>query len=170
MSEPPSQWMPRERWEALVRGEGCPLCAECEPVERVNGEGYVIADLRLSRLRLAMNQYVPGYCVLICAKHVREPYHLTPEERTLFFEDMMRAAQALEQVFNPTKMNLQMLGNAVPHLHAHLVPRYYGDAAPSRPIDPGAQALTLTPEAYEERVRLIQKALSSSPGAHPDEG
>jgi diadenosine tetraphosphate (Ap4A) HIT family hydrolase len=161
MSEPPSQWMPREQWEALVRGEGCPLCVEHKSVERVNAEGYVVADLRLSRLRLAMNQYVPGYCVLICAKHVREPYHLTLEERAFFFEDLMRAAQALEHVFSPAKMNFQILGNAVPHLHVHLVPRYYGDAAPSRPIDPGAQTLTLEPHVYEERVGLIRAALTS---------
>ena len=24
----PKAWMPREQWEALVRGEQCPLCAE----------------------------------------------------------------------------------------------------------------------------------------------
>jgi len=30
MSDVPSKWMLRERWDALVRGEGCPLCAECQ--------------------------------------------------------------------------------------------------------------------------------------------
>jgi diadenosine tetraphosphate (Ap4A) HIT family hydrolase len=143
----------------LVRGEDCPLCAECESKEPVNTHGYTIADLRLSRLRLALNQFVPGYCVLICTRHIQEPYHLTVEERSLFFDDMMRAAQALERVFKPTKMNFQLLGNLVPHLHAHIVPRYYGDPAPGRPIDPDAQVVILTQEAYEDRVRLIQAVL-----------
>jgi diadenosine tetraphosphate (Ap4A) HIT family hydrolase len=79
--------------------------------------------------------------------------------RTQFFEDLLRAAQALEQVFQPVKMNMTLLGNAIPHLHAHLIPRFYGDPAPGMPIDPGAQEVWLTPAAYAERVRLIQAAL-----------
>lgn len=152
-------WMPRERWDALVRGEECPLCAECQTTVPTNEFGCTIADLRLSRLRLVKNQYVPGYCVLICSKHVREPYHLSADERTLFFEDMLLAAQALEHVFRPDKMNFQLLGNVVPHLHAHLVPRYYGDPAPGHPIDPTAQTVTLTESAYTQRVQQIQQAL-----------
>jgi diadenosine tetraphosphate (Ap4A) HIT family hydrolase len=72
---------------------------------------------------------------------------------------MMDAAQAIEQIFNPVKMNFQLLGNLVPHLHTHLIPRYYGDPAPGRPIDPGMQVITLTTQEYKERVRLIQEAL-----------
>src|SRR5262245_31640743 len=134
-----NRWMPRERWDALVRGEECPLCAEDRATVFASEFGCTIAELRLSRLRLVKNQYVPGYCILICRRHVREPYHLSAEERALFFEDMVLASQAFENVFRPDKMNFQLLGNVVPHLHVHLVPRYYGDPAPGRPIDPTAQ-------------------------------
>jgi diadenosine tetraphosphate (Ap4A) HIT family hydrolase len=72
----------------------------------------------------------------------------------------MCAAQAIERVFSPEKMNFQLLGNLVPHLHAHIVPRYYGDPAPGRPIGQGDPVIMLTPQEYEERVRLIQEALA----------
>ena len=74
MSMTPSQEsMSRGQWDALVRGEGCPACAESIS-ERANEHGYFVADLDLSRLRLAANQYVNGYCALLsCKKHVREP-------------------------------------------------------------------------------------------------
>jgi diadenosine tetraphosphate (Ap4A) HIT family hydrolase len=160
MSEKPKAWMPREQWEALVRGENCPLCAEYQSGEQVNAYGYTVADLGFSRLRLAMNQFVAGYCVLICKRHIQEPYHLTSAERSLFFDDMMRAAQAIEQVFKPVKMNFQLLGNLVPHLHAHIVPRYYGDPAPGRPIDLGLEVITLTPQEYKAQVRRLQEALA----------
>ncbi len=78
----PKAWMPREQWDALVRGEQCLLCAEITSQEPINPYGYTVTDLGMSRLRLAVNQFVPGYCDLICKKHVQELYHLTLEERS----------------------------------------------------------------------------------------
>lgn len=118
-----------------------------------------MAHLELSHLRLMRNQFVRGYCVLVCTEHVPEPYHLSPDEQVRFFQDLVRAAQALDCVFAPVKMNINLLGNLVPHLHAHLLPRYYDDSAPGRPIDPNYQMVTLTPEEYQKRVRQIQAAL-----------
>jgi diadenosine tetraphosphate (Ap4A) HIT family hydrolase len=152
-------WMLREQWDALVRGENCPLCLTLASQDQADEHGYTVADLSLSRLRLAANQSIPGYCILICNKHVQEPYHLSSRERSIYFEDMMRAALALEQVFNPLKMNFQLLGNAVPHLHCHIQPRFYGDRAPHAPINPDDLVLRLSPEEYEQRVAAIQKAL-----------
>ncbi len=77
----PARWMPRERWDALVRGEGCPLCRDLAAGTEVDAYGYAVADMRLSRLRLAANQSVPGYCVLIARRHVREPYELDRSRR-----------------------------------------------------------------------------------------
>ncbi|MFA5309641.1 MAG: HIT family protein [Dehalococcoidales bacterium] len=152
-------WMPREQWEALVKGVNCPLCAEVKSTEPSNEYGYMVADLSFSRLRLCLNQYVKGYCVLICHKHVREPYELPQDEREMFFDDMMRAGLALENVFRSVKMNFQILGNAVPHLHCHLQPRYYGDPSPHRPIDPEKETVLLKPEAYQESVAKIRVML-----------
>ena len=155
----PKAWMPREQWDALVRGEDCPLCAEITSQEPVNPYGYTVADLGMSRLRLAANQFVPGYCVLICQKHVRELYHLALEERSRYVEDLVRTAQALEAVFHPLKMNVQFLGNAIPHLHCHILLRFYGDEAPGSPLDPNTGTRLLSVQAYEERVNLIRAAL-----------
>lgn len=152
-----SGWLDREQWDALVRGDDCPACAEISAGG--TEEGFVVARLRLSHLRLQRNQFVPGYSVLVCTRHVPEIYHLSPEDQVLFVRDLARAAQALDRVFAPVKMNINLLGNLVPHLHAHLLPRYYGDPAPGRPIDPGQQTITLTPDEYAVRVRQIQAAL-----------
>ncbi len=156
-----NSWMPRDRWNALIRGDGCPLCAQVQASSLADDYGFVIADLQFSRLRLVRNQYVTGYCVLICHKHVIEPHELTASERNLFFADLALVGQALQQVFQADKLNFQMLGNAVPHLHAHIVPRYFGDPAPSRPIDPtpAGQEVFLTEAGYDERIQAIQREL-----------
>jgi diadenosine tetraphosphate (Ap4A) HIT family hydrolase len=162
------EWMPRERWDALVHGEDCPICVEVASDEQVSEEGYVVADLAISRLRLSVHQSVPGYCVLLCTKHVREPYELSSEDQMLFFTDMMRVGKALEQTFNAVKMNFEILGNALPHLHCHIKPRYYGDPAPGIPIWPDQRPLFLTPEEYAQRAALIRTALDSqlAPAPH----
>ena len=153
--------MPREEWNALIHGKDCPLCAEVQSAQPENEYGLTIADLRISRLRLARNQYVKGYCVLICRQHVREPYELAADERRLFFDDMCDAGAALERAFGADKMNFEILGNAVPHLHAHIKPRYYGDPAPSRPIWVDAETVHLTADEYSSRIASIKQHLST---------
>ena len=152
-------WADEKRWAELVRGENCPLCAAVAADEPEDEHGITMADLPYSRVRLARNQYVQGYTVVIANRHVREPYELGRQERIGFFDDVMRVGQALETVFQPVKMNFQLLGNSVPHLHCHMVPRYHGDPAPGWPIDPYAETVELEPDEYPERVDAIARAL-----------
>lgn len=159
--------MPRERWDALVRGEGCPLCAEVASDAPENEEGYVVADLPMSRLRLSVHQSVAGYCILICKRHVREPYELSREEQQAFFADLVGVGRVLEAVFGAAKMNFEILGNSVPHLHCHIKPRYYGDPAPGIPIWPDQYPTSLSRAAFAERVQLIRAALASDTTADP---
>jgi diadenosine tetraphosphate (Ap4A) HIT family hydrolase len=155
----PIEWMPRKRWDALVRGENCPLCTAILSEVTQDEYGYTVADLRLSRLRLSANQSVAGYCVLICRRHVREPYELSKAEQSDYFQDMVDVGRALERVVDAVKMNFEILGNAIPHLHCHIKPRYYGDPAPGRPIDPDANVRLLDPHQYERQAGLIRDAL-----------
>jgi diadenosine tetraphosphate (Ap4A) HIT family hydrolase len=157
-------WIPRAQWDALVRGDTCPMCADLMRSEEINQHGVTVAALRMGVLRLAANQYAPGYSVFLCKHHVREPYELPPEEYALYFDDLMRIGRALEQVYQPAKLNFQILGNAVPHLHCHIIPRYYGDAAPGRPLDPNHELRPLASSAaYLAQAEKIRHALSDLP-------
>jgi diadenosine tetraphosphate (Ap4A) HIT family hydrolase len=97
---------------------------------------------------------------LLCKKHVCELYDLSHEEQLRFFEDMMRTGRALDRVFAPVKMNFEVLGNSVPHLHCHIKPRYYGDPAGGIPIWPDQYPTALILSEYEERVAMIRAALA----------
>ena len=77
-----------ENWDALIRGEDCPVCELIRLDEAEDEHGIAIADLSFSRLFLAKNQYVRGYCVLMCHRHVIEPHELTAEERAKYFDDL----------------------------------------------------------------------------------
>jgi diadenosine tetraphosphate (Ap4A) HIT family hydrolase len=70
-------------------------------------------------------------------------------------------AQALARVFRPVKMNYELLGNLVPHIHWHLVPRLATDPALRSPIwTVEHQAVRLAPAAARERVDTIHRALA----------
>jgi diadenosine tetraphosphate (Ap4A) HIT family hydrolase len=145
--------MPREKWNALVRGEECPLCLPSSDL---------IAELRISRLVLARNQAVKGYCIAIYKGHIREPYELEFEDRTAFWEDILQAGAALERLFGADKMNFEILGNGVPHLHCHIKPRYYGDQWPARPVPFDGEPLLLGTAEYQARTKLIREALQGT--------
>ena len=85
---------------------------------------------------------------------------LTPRSAALFLTDLLQAGEALERAYAADKINYQILGNLVPHLHAHIQPRFYGDAYPGQPVS-GApeQPVFLTANEYLERIAAIRAAL-----------
>lgn len=141
------------------------MCADLRSEEllqpgHVNQYGYTIAELDMSVLRLATDQFSPGYCVLICKRHVAEPHQLDAMERAAFLADLTRAGQAVLEAMAADKMNYALLGNAVPHTHSHLIPRYHGDPAGGMPLFGDPENPTLVPEAtYQDRADRIRAAL-----------
>jgi diadenosine tetraphosphate (Ap4A) HIT family hydrolase/predicted kinase len=134
-------------------GRRLPLCGDIACTETENADGFFVGDLRFSRLLLAREPHLPGRCVLVCRRHVREPHELSGAEQRAFFDDMLRVGKVLEHVYDALKMNYQILGNAVPHLHAHIQPRYFGDPYPGQPVGgPPSQPVFLSPVDYRQQV------------------
>ena len=99
----------------------CPLCADpskgCE----------MIGDLRITRAYLQPSASFRGYCILVLKRHAVELDDLSAEERTALIEDIAQVAHAVRAVCKPTKINYEILGNVVPHIHIHIIPRYTTD-------------------------------------------
>ena len=130
--------------------------------QAARGGDYVVARSRASVLTLSPNQSQPGYCVLWSTKHVAEPFQLDPDRAADFLGDMMAAARAIHRVYGADKLNYQVLGNVVPHLHCHIIPRYVGDRAPGGPILPDARPMHLPPAEHRTQVERLRKALAYS--------
>src|SRR6185369_6153714 len=120
-----------------------------------------IVELEHSYVILNRDQFFPGYTLLFTKQHVTELFHLEREMRTELMEEVSRVAAALYEVFRPTKINYELLGNMVPHMHWHLVPRFATEPLWPRPIwaEPHTETL-LKPEEYRQRIESIRKALS----------
>ncbi len=110
-------------------------CALDSPRPDVSDAWDLIAQLEISSLYLAKNQTYRGQCVLIFdPRHAARPDQLLATEWACFCADLFAAQGALMRALRPDHINLESLGNVVPHLHFHVVPRYLGDARWGAPI------------------------------------
>ncbi len=137
--------------------------AACVMCSKYGGSGAElhIADLELSRVFLHEDQFFPGYVLLVLRRHVTELYDLPAPERATLMEEVSRVAQALARVFRPVKMNYELLGNLVPHIHWHLVPRLATDPGLRGPIwTVEHRPAPLAPAAARERIETIRRALA----------
>jgi diadenosine tetraphosphate (Ap4A) HIT family hydrolase len=107
-----------------------------------------------------------GYCVVIWrGRHVSDPTELSKDEASAYFDEVLRVGRAVEAHYEPIKMNFEMLGNSLPHLHTHVVPRYLNDGEPGHP--PHFMRIDLTdepkiPEAeYARDVAALRSLLAS---------
>ena len=111
-----------------MSAEGCPACAG-----QIAAPAQKIAELSTSVVYLADDQFFPGWCLLVLKRHATELWQLAPAERTALMDEVTRVAQALAVVFDAVKMNYELLGNQVAHIHWHLVPRRADDPSPRMP-------------------------------------
>jgi diadenosine tetraphosphate (Ap4A) HIT family hydrolase len=122
----------KTKWAALVAGAGCPMDA---PRPASNNHWDLVGQLSVSSLYLTKNQTYRGQCQLIFdSRHVARVDQLSQPEWTSLAADLFTAQQAITRVVTPDHVNVESLGNVVPHLHWHIIPRYVGDAMWGAPI------------------------------------
>jgi diadenosine tetraphosphate (Ap4A) HIT family hydrolase len=66
--------------------------------------------------------------------HVKEMTDLSDEDRLHLMEVVFAVESVVRELLVPDKINLASLGNFVPHLHWHVIPRYTDDPHFPQPI------------------------------------
>jgi diadenosine tetraphosphate (Ap4A) HIT family hydrolase len=135
----------------------CDICARNARTER-HENPFSVARTTTGYVNLADVQYHEGYTIFSAKRCVNELHELPGDERDTYLREMAVVAEAVFRSFGPQKLNYELLGNGVPHLHWHLFPRHADDAHPWGPVweDPGflhALAAGATP-APEQLARL----------------
>jgi len=138
----------------------CPLCTD--------DGATVIARAPGLRVVLVDDADHPGFARVILDAHVAELGDLPAAGRIALIEAVVAVERAQREVLAPVKVNLASLGNVVPHLHWHVIPRHADDAqfpdpvwAPRRRVTPEpvlAARRALLP-ALVERIRAAIAAL-----------
>jgi len=120
-------------WDDLIRGIGCEMCKAGRP--EADRYGIRIREGRYSDAYLQRADVQRGYTLVIWrGRHVSEPTELDDAEAAGYWAEVLAVARALITVYEPLKMNYETLGNSLPHLHTHLVPRYLADPRPGQPF------------------------------------
>ena len=127
-------------WEDLVSGRSCPFDA---PRADSTPHWELVRTLTASSWYLPFNQMYRGHGVLVFdPRHVTRLAELTTAEWHAYAADLHRVAAAITAVCKPDHMNVESLGNVMPHLHWHVIPRYKNDGRWGQPIwapDAGSQ-------------------------------
>ncbi len=106
--------------------------AQCELCQ-VDGGALLWRDARL-RIVVVADPDIPAFLRVIWGRHVREMSDLSRPDAAHLFEAVLAAERVLRALLQPDKINVASLGNAVPHLHWHVIPRFYGDAYFPQPV------------------------------------
>ncbi len=119
-----------------MRDAECPLCAA--------DSGEVLWRDSFCRVIWVEDADYPGFCRVILNDHVKEMTDLSAADRCRLMDVVFATEAVIRTVLDPAKINLASLGNMVPHLPWHVIPRFADDrhfpdaiwAQPRREISP----------------------------------
>lgn len=111
---------------AMPAEDACQLCREAG--------GETLWQDERCRLVLVADADYPGFCRVVWKRHVAEMTDLDAAERRHLMSVVFAAESALRAAARPHKVNLASLGNVVPHLHWHVIPRWRDDRHFPNPI------------------------------------
>ena len=149
-----------DRYAHMMDPSGCPVCQEIESTN----PPVLIKELSHSWLECYPEAQgaLFGKCHILSKVHANHLHELDVESMKNLMIDVQQAGQALHRVTGAVKINYEIHGNSMPHLHIHLFPRYLDDAFASAPID----YRVTSPSPYQSQtefewfVTQLQTALS----------
>ena len=142
-----------------MKVDGCPLC-------ETDG-GLLIFKNDQLRVIQASEVGFPAFYRVVWNAHVPEFSSLSLNDRGTCMNAVVAVEQVLREQLKPVKVNLAALGNAVPHLHWHVVARFDWDGHFPGSVwavlqrEPDAQKLVQLVQQCEQVNRLLAAKLSA---------
>lgn len=130
----------------MCSSDACPICCRQEPLD-------MIAALEASWVTMQEFAPVAGYVCLVSRTHAVELHDLTEVVAAAFMRDAQKVSKALSAATGSMKLNYEIHGNSLPHLHMHFFPRYRGDRFEGKPIDPKSVSGPVYAEGEFQRIR-----------------
>lgn len=104
----------------------------CELCQQQGGE--LLWQSPLCRVVLVDEPQYPGFCRVILNRHLKEMTDLPATERNAVMSVVFGVEQVLRELLQPEKINLASFGNMTPHVHWHVMPRFFDDRHFPQPL------------------------------------
>lgn len=134
----------------------CVLCKD----ELKPEEGQLIWRGDDCRVIMVNDPDLPGFCRVIWNRHVAEMTDLSYGERDHLMTLVFAVEEAVRHVMHPDKVNIAALGNMVPHIHWHVIPRFKDDT-----FFPGSAWSKKTQETKASTLEARRKKSQELPAA-----
>jgi len=101
-----------------------------------------------------------GHTQVVLRQHKEDLTALSEKELHAFVDRLVMVARVLDKVLKPDKLNYELLGNWVPHLHWHILPRFKSDPDFGNPPGEPLRGQPFTHRnPNEEQVKTIKDEL-----------
>lgn len=105
------------------------------------------------------NSEIPWVKIFTC-ENIKELSHCNKETKTMLFRAMDVVEKTMLEFYQPTKINIAIFGNYLPHLHIHVMARFENDSYFPEPMWGKKQReSTLKLPPFEEFVKLLKQKL-----------
>lgn len=125
---------------------------------RLESDSTFITALELCDVRLTHNAAFPWLLLIPREDGIVEIIDLTPSNQRLLMQEIVLVSQVLQQLFQPTKLNVASLGNIVSQFHVHIVARYDRDKAWPHPVWNSGVHIDYDPKSKFELIAQLKKA------------
>jgi ATP adenylyltransferase len=127
-----------------------------------DAKALIIHRSPLSYLILNKFPYNPGHLLAVPFRAVTDLVELTAAERTDLMEEIILGENILRAAIKPNGLNIgfnlgSAAGGSIPHLHAHIVPRWNGD----NNFMPVLGQTRVLPQALETMYQRLMEAVKS---------
>lgn len=133
-------------------------CIYCTNIEKRHSIMIKVCDLPYAEIFLMRDQWHPGRLVVTFTEHKKEYFEMTPEENAGYAASLSKIAKVIYEIYSPQKINYLIMGDEMPHIHVHLVPKYK-DLESWNGFANGRPQKFLTDEEYAEIIEKIKAKL-----------
>ena len=132
------------------------MCEQGRPAETESGARILAGEVTDAYLQRRKVQR--GYTVVVWrGRHVAEPTELSRDEAAQYWLEVLEVGRRLEGHLQPVKLNYETLGNSMPHLHTHVMPRYALDPRPEWPFPYPEEAPPLDEDEFRADVEALRR-------------
>jgi len=88
-----------------------------------------ITDLQLCNIRLNDNSKFPWLILIPKRNKITDISDLNSKDQILLMKEIVYVSKIMKKLFKTSKLNVEKIGNIVPHLHIHIIARYKKDSS-----------------------------------------